>query len=238
MVRGEFNRSRRLALVLAAAFGAAACASATRSDGTEPASTVATVMRTDSCDTLPLFAVSRVGDTGAVPPPPPVTPGTLRSVRQFLGSDFSIRVPVAASVTARGSERFTSILSFRGFPDCRECSIEVRIFPDSSGGGADGHVAELLRWTAVADSINNDPRTTVYQLTDYRGPARPVIVGGNRGIWLNGDCGDCWSESLFFSEGGRIAHVSFTMDAYEPEGRRHACRLARLAETFRWRRRF
>lgn len=236
MVGAEFSR-RRWALMLAAAFSITACASATRSDGTEPASTVATVMRTDSCDTLPLLAVPRVGDTVAVPPPPPATPGTLRSVRQFLGSDFSILVPIAASVTTRGSERSTSILNFRGFPDCRGCSIEVRIFPDSSRGGTDAHVAEVLRWTTVADSINNNPQTTVYQLTDYRGPARPVVLGDNRGIWLAGDCGDCWSESLFLSDGGKLAEVSFTIDANEPQGRRHVCRLARLVETFRWRRR-
>ncbi len=108
------------------------------------------------------------------------------------------------------------------------------VFDDTSGGGHAAYVARLLRAELVTDSSNADPATKVGQFNEYRPPARPFVTPYASGIRLEVDCGDCLSDSFFFSRPGRIATVTYSLDDDEPQAMKKACQLARSARSFRW----
>ncbi|MBA3580307.1 MAG: hypothetical protein H0W42_10015 [Gemmatimonadaceae bacterium] len=137
---------------------------------------------------------------------------------------------------ATRSRPFDGLLVISRFPNCGDyCWISVRLAADSARGGADAHVARILRAEAIVDSINRDPRTILFQFHDYHGPPLPVGMNSNRGIWLAGDCGDCTSASLFVAGERAIAEIEYSIDSRQPYSPRLACRLGYVAQTFRWR---
>lgn len=140
------------------------------------------------------------------------------------------------AMPATRSRPFDGLLVISRFPNCGDyCWISVRLAADSARGGADAHVARILRAEAIVDSINRDPRTILFQFHDYHGPPLPVGMNSNRGIWLAGDCGDCTSASLFVAGERAIAEIEYSIDSRQPYSPRLACRLGYVAQTFRWR---
>ncbi|MGK2934246.1 MAG: hypothetical protein ACSLFE_03255 [Gemmatimonadaceae bacterium] len=185
-----------------------------------------------SCDTIPVAAWSGVAMEGALPSAEAASWHPLLEIRR---SGFSISAPASATIDSTPPDLDGHVLHVTRFPGCGEhCWVSVRFLSDSAGEGVDAHVARILRAEAVVDSINNDPRTTVFHFNDYHGPPRPVRVGDRRGIWLYGDCGDCESESLFVAGEHSVAEISYGIGSVPFDSRR-GCRLAQVAQTFRWR---
>jgi hypothetical protein len=76
------------------------------------------------------------------------------------------------------------------------------------------------------------PRIERWSSTTTTGQRALHNPHGN-GVYLDVDCGDCVTGSIFFGHRGQIAEINYTFD-YIPDGVRRACQLTRVAKTFRW----
>lgn len=94
-------------------------------------------------------------------------------------------------------------------------------------------VRPLLISSVAILSINKDPKTEAREFNNYDGPPRPFTTPHGNGVYLDVDCGDCVTGSIFFGHRGQIADINYTFD-YIPDGVRRACQLTRVAKTFRW----
>jgi hypothetical protein len=178
--------------------------------------------RPDSC--LVTEASARNKASSGAKPPSAASQATL--VRRAA---FTMLLPANAKIGEKQPFSFT-------LRDCRvDCGVTVIISLDSVGGGLEHRIAELMRWEHYADSVNADPRTTVHELVDYRGPPMAFRTAAGRGIALEGDCGDCGAASLFFSRGKVIAEVRLRVDDRESGAPKRLCELAAIGRTFRWR---
>jgi hypothetical protein len=106
--------------------------------------------------------------------------------------------------------------------------------PDSIGDGVYGRIRRILREEARIDSINKDPKTTLHEFNNYHPPALRVKGSGDSAVFIDGDCGDCLTESYFLGVPGRLVEIAVVVDERAAKGR--ICALRRAVLSFRWKR--
>ncbi len=174
----------------------------------------------DSCATLdrqshPQARVLAPGET--IPAP---LPGSWSEVKRLSAGPYSLVVPRTTTVARPDS----TVVAIFDFPGCRFfCALNVGLVDDSLDRSLDAYVASQR----VADSAA-DPGA----VADIGPPPTPIHLGQQRGLIMDGDCGDCTERDIIVRRGRRVAHIGLSIDdrdGYQPG---IMCRMTRVATTF------
>lgn len=176
----------------------------------------------DSCARLDAAArpQNRVREAGDVDPIP--TAGSWTETIEVHDSAGRLSVPKAATVEYRPNPHYSMVV--RALPGCRySCSVSV------------AYGTDLRPSLSVPTDSAPAADSTSVDADDWQpGPARPILMGSDRGQMMELPCGDCNSAEILLTRGQRRAILEFSIDdrdGYQPG---IMCRMARVASSYRW----